>query len=214
MIDLHTHTLLSDGQLLPSELVRRAEVAGYTAIGITDHVDSSNIDFVLPRLVRVCRELNRFWDIIAIPGVELTHVPIEAIGPLTKYARKNGAKIVVVHGETVSEPVIPGTNRRAIEAGCTILAHPGRITKEDARLAAKRGVYLEITAKKSHSATNRHVFLLAKSVGAKLVLNTDAHGEDDLLTPQKARRILKGIGVDASGIKAILKNSKDLVKRI
>ena len=30
MIDLHTHTLFSDGELLPSELVRRAEaVLGY-----------------------------------------------------------------------------------------------------------------------------------------------------------------------------------------
>ena len=48
MVDLHTHSLLSDGQLLPSELVRRAEVRGYEAIAITDHVDFSNIDLVNP----------------------------------------------------------------------------------------------------------------------------------------------------------------------
>jgi uncharacterized phage-associated protein len=32
MIDLHTHTLFSDGELLPSELVRRAEMTGYEAL--------------------------------------------------------------------------------------------------------------------------------------------------------------------------------------
>ena len=117
MIDLHTHTLLSDGELLPSELVRRAEVKGYTAIALTDHVDRSNIDFILPRLVKVCSSLNRSWKISALPGVEITHVPISEIKPLVKLARKGGAKIIVVHGETVSEPVIPGTNRAAIEAG-------------------------------------------------------------------------------------------------
>ena len=51
MIDLHTHSLFSDGELLPSELIRRAYITGYTALAITDHVDSSNIDFVIPRIV-------------------------------------------------------------------------------------------------------------------------------------------------------------------
>ncbi len=43
MIDLHTHTTLSDGELLPAELVRRAEMSGYQAIALTDHVDSGTI---------------------------------------------------------------------------------------------------------------------------------------------------------------------------
>jgi len=51
MIDLHTHTLFSDGVLLPAELARRAQVLGYQALAMTDHVDSSNLEFVLPRLV-------------------------------------------------------------------------------------------------------------------------------------------------------------------
>ena len=47
MIDMHTHTIFSDGELIPSELVRRAVVHGYRAIGITDHVDFSNVEHVL-----------------------------------------------------------------------------------------------------------------------------------------------------------------------
>ena len=41
MFDLHTHSLLSDGELLPSELARRYEEKGFRAIAITDHADVS-----------------------------------------------------------------------------------------------------------------------------------------------------------------------------
>ena len=214
MIDLHTHTLLSDGELLPSELVRRAEAAGYEAIALTDHVDSSNMDFVLPRLVRVSRDLNRYWKIRVIPGVEITHVPLEMIKPLVKKARMSGARIVVVHGETVSEPVIPGTNRRAIESRCDILAHPGLISRADAELAAKLGVYLELTARRGHSAANKHVFKIAKKAGAELVLNTDSHAPGDVITDVKAVDFLrKTVGLDKSEISRIYANMHMLSKK-
>ncbi|MCM8782168.1 MAG: histidinol phosphate phosphatase domain-containing protein [Candidatus Omnitrophica bacterium] len=140
MIDFHTHTIFSDGELIPSELVRRAWVKGYEAIALTDHVDSSNIDFVLPRIVKAAAHLNRYWDIKVLPGVEISHVPLEEMGRLVKYARDNGAKIVVAHGETIIEPVIPGTNRMAIKCKVDILAHPGHLRKDDAVVAAQKGV--------------------------------------------------------------------------
>lgn len=213
MIDLHTHTLLSDGELLPSELVRRAEVKGYRAIALTDHVDSSNIDFIVPRIVKVSKILNRFWKIHVIPGVEITHVPLEEIKPLVRFAKKGGARVIIVHGETVSEPVIPGTNRCAIEAGCDILAHPGLITKEDMKSAKKKGVYLELTTRKNHRYSNKHVFRLAKSIGAKLILNNDAHSEDDLLSAVQKEEILRTVGLNKVEIKAIFKNALDLAMR-
>lgn len=214
MIDLHTHTLLSDGELLPSELVRRAEIIGYKAIALTDHVDSSNIDFVLPRLVKICKVLNRRWSIRSIPGVEITHAPLEEIRPLVKFARKNGARIIVVHGETVSEPVIPGTNRCAIESGCDILSHPGLISSEDIELAKRKGVHLELTTRKNHSSTNKRLFKLAKPIGAKLVLNTDSHRGEDMISDGRARLVLRRIGLGANEIKQVFKNSKEIVKRL
>ena len=212
MIDLHTHTLFSDGELLPSELVRRAEVKGYKVIALTDHVDSSNIDFVLPRIIKVCKVLNRFWKIRAIPGVEITHVPVEEIKSLVRFARKNGARIIVVHGETVAEPVITGTNRAEIEAGCDILAHPGLITKSDVELAKKRGVYLEITTRKNHSKTNKRLFKMAKAAGAKLVLNNDTHNETSLKTRAQAIGILRSLGMTQLDIYQVFKNSEDIVR--
>jgi len=211
MIDLHTHTLFSDGELLPSELVRRAEVKGYTAIALTDHVDTSNIDFVVPRIVAVCKVLNRYWKIRSIPGAEITHVPVQEISKLVNRARRLGAKIVVVHGQTVAEPVIPGTNRAAIKAHCDILAHPGLISMEDAVLAAKNNVCLEITTRKNHSRTNKRVFNIAKSCGAKLVLDNDAHRGDDLVSYAQATKILKKIGLDKADIDNMVRNSEKLV---
>ncbi len=213
MIDLHTHTLLSDGELLPSELVRRAEVKGYKAIAITDHCDRSNIDFVVPRIAKVAKILNRYWkNIRVIPGVELTHVPLEDIGPLIKYAKSKGAKIVVVHGETLSEPVIPGTNKKAIESGAAILAHPGNISEEDARLAAKKGVCLEITTRRSHNLANKHVAEMARKTGAKLVLNTDTHKPDDLTTKAEAERVLTDAGLSRAEITQVFNNSLNISK--
>ena len=214
MIDLHTHTILSDGTLLPSELVRRAEVIGYEAIGITDHCDWSNIDFVIPRIVKVSESLNKQWKIKVVPGVELTHVPLEDIGPLVKLARENGAKLVIGHGETLSEPVIKGTNRRAIECGVDILAHPGQITEGDARLASEKRVFLEITARKIHSVTNKHVAQMARATGAKLVLNTDGHEPEDLITEKMARKILIKAGLSQAEITEVFGNSKEFIENL
>ncbi|MFH1381233.1 MAG: histidinol phosphate phosphatase domain-containing protein, partial [Candidatus Omnitrophota bacterium] len=182
MIDLHTHSLLSDGALLPSELVRHAEVKGYRAIAITDHVDSSNIDFVLPRLVKVSKVLNKYTKTKVIPGVEITHVPLETIEGLVKFARKNGAKIIVGHGETISEPVIPGTNKAFIKAGVNILAHPGMIAESDVKFAKSKKVALEITTRRSHKKTNKRLIKLALKHRASLVLNTDSHLPHDLIS--------------------------------
>ena len=53
MIDLHTHSILSDGELIPSELVRRAKVKGYRIIGISDHVDITNIEHIVSAMVKL-----------------------------------------------------------------------------------------------------------------------------------------------------------------
>ena len=210
MIDLHTHSLFSDGVLVPSELVRRAVMKGYETIAITDHADSSNLDFAIPRVAAACTELSRRWKITALPGIELTHIPPETFAELTERARALGAVIVVAHGETLVEPVHPGTNRAAIEARVDILAHPGLITREEAALAAKNGVCLEITSRKGHSLSNGHVARIAAEVGAKLVIDTDTHEPGDLIDDAFAREVLAGAGLSVEGIAEVLKNSREL----
>lgn len=213
MIDLHAHSLLSDGALLPSELVRRASEKGYSAIAITDHVDSSNIDLVIPQIVNVTNKLSKYWkDIKVIAGIEITHVPLEEFKDLVKFARNSGIKLVIAHGETISEPVLKGTNKAAIRADIDILAHPGLITEEDVRLAKERNIFLEITARATHAFTNGHVAALAQKIGAGLVLNTDTHAPNDLISIEFAKNILKGCGVHSP--EDCFTNSKGLLKKL
>ncbi|MBE9574015.1 MAG: histidinol phosphate phosphatase domain-containing protein [Proteobacteria bacterium] len=214
MIDLHTHSLFSDGELVPSELVRRLEAMGYSCVAITDHVDSSNLDFVTPRLAKVARDLNQRQSVKVIPGVEITHVPSELIGPLVREARELGAEIVLVHGETIVEPLPEGTNKAAILSGVDILAHPGLIDPEDVKLAAERGVYLEISARQGHSLTNGHIARWAKEFGARLVLNSDAHSIHDLMTRQFAQRVAHGSGLEDKALEEMLANSRELIEKI
>lgn len=195
MIDLHIHSTFSDGELIPAEVVSRALAAGYTHLAITDHVDPSNLESVVAGMVRVCRELSGRVRAKVYPGVEITHVPPGLIPALAARSRELGAKVVLVHGETVVEPVPPGTNRAAIRAKVDILAHPGLLSEEEARLAAKHGVLLEITARKGHSLTNGHVARLALKHRAGLVYNTDAHAPADFTPWDTALRIIRGAGI-------------------
>ena len=213
MIDLHTHTIFSDGVLVPTELARRAQVLGYRTLAFTDHVDFSNLDFVLPRLVSVCRALAGEMEISLLPGVELTHVPPKLIGACAEQARDLGAAIIVVHGETLVEPVAPGTNRAAIEAGVDILAHPGLISLEEVELAAKQGVFLEITTRRGHALANGHVARLARQAGAELLLNNDAHTPSDLVTLELAEKIALGAGLEQNEWQRMRRNAQNLVER-
>jgi histidinol phosphatase-like PHP family hydrolase len=213
MIDLHTHSLFSDGELLPSELVRRLEDMEYSCVAITDHVDSSNLDFVVPRLVKVAKDLNQRQSVRVIPGVEITHVHPEFMKSFVGQSRELGAEIVIVHGETIVEPVAEGTNRAAILSGVDILAHPGLITVEDIEMAAERGVYLEISARHGHCLTNGYVARLAKEFGAKLVFNSDAHSPHDLMTRQFAQMVAQGSGLGKNALEEMLGNSRDLISK-
>jgi histidinol phosphatase-like PHP family hydrolase len=214
MIDLHAHSIFSDGELLPSELVRRLEHMGYSCIAITDHVDLSNLDFVVPRLLKVARDLDQRQSIRLIPGVEITHAPPGLIESLVKKARELGAEIVLVHGETIVEPVPKGTNRAAILSGVDILAHPGLIAADDVKLAAERGVYLEISARHGHSFTNGYVARWAREFRARLVLNSDAHSPHDLMTRQFAQAVAYGTGLGEDAFEEMLGNSRDLIEKI
>lgn len=211
MIDLHTHTVFSDGELIPSELVRRAVVTGYEAIAITDHADYTNFEQLVD-VAEKAKYLEDVYDIKILSGVELTHVPPAKIEPLVEKSRKKGADIVVVHGETVTEPVISGTNSAVVDLGeVDILSHPGLITQDDVQKAYDNDICLEITSRKGHNITNGHVAKLGLEVGATMVVNTDTHGPDDLITTEMARKIAIGSGLDEKQADEILHNSKQLI---
>ncbi|MFH1459214.1 MAG: histidinol phosphate phosphatase domain-containing protein [Candidatus Omnitrophota bacterium] len=214
MIDLHTHSILSDGALLPSELVRRAEIKGYRVMAITDHADISNLDFILPRIIQFCLDIKNKTKIKVIPGVELTHIQPGDFKTMVKKARELGAAIVIGHGETIVEPVVKGTNRAAIEAGVDILAHPGIIEESDAELALNQGVFLEISARAGHCLGNGHVAKTALKIGTKLVINTDSHIPENLITREQANSVCQGAGLDPAYIVELIQNTEIFIEKI
>ena len=213
--DFHMHTSLSDGELLPMELIRRAAAADHRAIAVTDHASFSNMEWIIESVARDCEKADA-WGIEAIPGIELTHVPVRYIDQAVRKARKAGAEIIVVHGETPVEPVERGTNFEAVSnADVDILAHPGMMTVEEAELAAKHDVFLEVSCRKGHSLANGHVASLARDAGAMLLVNTDAHEPKDLSTMEFATKVARGSGMSPEDVRAALVDSPEiLLKRL
>ena len=185
MYNLHSHSLLSDGVLLPSEVAIRYMSAGYRVIAITDHADYATVEYTVRAITEFCSHWPKNIGIRVLPGVELTHLPPEQFKPLAKYCRAKGIKVIVGHGETSVEPVLKGTNRACIEAGVDILAHPGMISDEDTKLAKEKGIFLEITSRRGHRDTNGRVLEQALKFGAKLILNNDSHAPEDIIRPEQ-----------------------------
>ncbi|HKM09268.1 MAG TPA: histidinol phosphate phosphatase domain-containing protein [Candidatus Methanomethylophilaceae archaeon] len=212
--DLHTHSILSDGSMIPAELVRRAYITGHSVIAITDHVDSVNVEFVVSNLVKVADLCNE--DIKVIPGVEITHVAPSKIADVAKEARSLGAEWIVVHGETIAEPVAEGTNLAAANnPDIDLLAHPGFLTEEAAQAAVDNDVLIEITGRMYHNATNGYVASVARRIGAKMVVNSDTHSPNDLLTEQDAINVSLGAGLTLEeSRKAVNKTPFDAVKHL
>ncbi|WP_353684640.1 histidinol phosphate phosphatase domain-containing protein [Thermodesulfovibrio sp. 3907-1M] len=213
MIDFHIHSVFSDGELIPAEIIRRAEAIGYKALAITDHADQSNIELIIPRIVKAMKDIQPFTSVVLLPGIELTHVPPYTIPEMAKEARRLGAKIVIVHGETLVEPVKEGTNRMALQSDIDILAHPGLITEEEASWAAERKIYLEITSRRGHSLSNGHVASMALKHGAKLVINTDSHSPGDFISKDFAIKVLRGAGLSQVEINKVFQNMEEIVRR-
>lgn len=214
--DFHTHTVFSDGELIPSELVRRAIVLDHKAIAITDHGDASNYRELIEKTILAKEELKKYWDIEIVVGIELTHIPPKSIPKMAKKCKDLGAEIVVVHGETVVEPVQDTTNYYAsISEDVDILAHPGLITEEIAQNIKENEIFFEITSRKGHSLTNGHVLDVARKFDIPTLINTDTHAPGDLIDHEFAEKVGLGCGMSKKELEdSLINNPKELLKRI
>jgi len=211
--NLHAHTFLSDGDLLPSEVAVRYQDKGYKVIAITDHADYSNIKQAAKAIVEFCRRWPKNSEIKVLPGIELTHLPPEQFKPLSALARRKGIKIIIAHGETPVEPVAKDTNRLALLADIDILAHPGLISDEDTQLAKDRRIFLEITSRRGHSETNSHVIKQARKFGAKLILNNDSHAPEDIISPDELIKVGLDSGLTQAEIEKIYKELEEFLNK-
>ena len=214
--DFHTHTFLSDGESSPIELIRFAYAYGYRCIGISDHVSYSNLEQVIGSIKRDCELAEKYWDIRAVPGVELTNVPVGSIDRMARKAKEAGAGMVVVHGETIVEEVEEGTNKAAVNSEYVdLLAHPGLLTKEEAELAVKNDIYIEITSRVGHSLGNGRVVQVGREAGGSFLLNSDSHSHNGLYKGDFQREVALGSGLSEKEYEEVIKVSQqNFLKKI
>lgn len=202
--DFHSHSYLTDGETSPTDMWNEAEALEHRALALTDHLSMEDPKPLLDRLHQEATawEGRSFQPIV---GVELTKIPPRRIASVARAARKAGAEIVIVHGETIVEIVPAGTNHAAIESGLVdVLAHPGLLDPKDAELARAQSVVLEISGRQGHSLANGHVVRLALEAGADLVVDSDAHDPEHLIPLERARRIALGAGVPEAMLDRVL----------
>jgi len=202
--DFHAHTYLTDGSSSATDMWRHADRLGHRVLAITDHV---SLDDPKPLLDRLRAEA-RAWEgspMRTVVGVELTLVPPARLADAARTARRAGAELVIVHGESIVEPVPAGTNRAALDAPeVDLLAHPGLLSEADAELAVAHDKVLEISGRRGHALGNGRVAARAVAAGATLVVDSDAHDPAELLPYALAERIAAGAGLTTDGVRAAL----------
>ena len=214
--DFHTHTFLSDGCSSPIELIRFAYAYGYKCIGITDHGSYSNLKHVIGSVKKDCELAEKYWDIIAIPGVELTNIPAASVDEMARSAKELGVRMVAVHGESIVEEVEEGTNLAALKSEYVdMLAHPGSMTSEEAKLAVKNDIYIEITKRVGHSLTNGRVVVVGREAGVRFLINSDSHSYQDLYRGDFQKEVALGSGLSNEEYERIIDyNQKEFLKKI
>jgi histidinol phosphatase-like PHP family hydrolase len=87
------------------------------------------------------------------------------------------------------------------------------MTEEDVSLAKERSVYLELTSRKGHSLTNGHVAKLAHTMGAEMILNSDAHTPGDIWPVGRLHEIVVGAGLTEGDYRTMIRNAESIAKR-
>lgn len=215
MIDVHVH-ISPDGLaqgLLPAEALRLAALRGLRAVGLVVRSDGST-KLPLRRLSTRVRDLGLYLNMEACVGVELVHVPPALLPGAVADARKAGAELVLVHGESPADTVAEGTNVAAVEAGADILAHPGLIDDQTAAYAAEKGVALELSACPRHCLTNAHVADMARRHGCLLAPGGNARTPEEFLRLPSWDTVCRGAAFSSDQIARFRNNVSTLIKRL
>ncbi len=214
-IDFQNHSTLSDGVLEPLALLQRAVQLNFHAIALTEHVDAHNVERMVERLSQV-QVRARSLPLIFIPGVEITGVPPDEIAAVARIAKLAGARLVLVHGETLMGGALPGTNLAAAQCpDLDLIGHPGFLTEEAARAARENKIFIELSGREIHSLTNGYLARLAARTGIRLVVDSDAHRPEQMLSMDRAELVARGAGLEEDEIaRALVANPAELLARV
>ncbi|QYJ16713.1 DNA polymerase/3'-5' exonuclease PolX [Rubrobacter xylanophilus DSM 9941] len=197
--DLHSHTTATDGRNSLEEMARAAEERGYEYLAITDHsrrlrvargLDERRLREQMEQIDRLNEELE---GITLLKGAEVDILEDGSLDLPDGVLRELDVVICSVHHK-LRLPEREQTRRvlRALDnPHVNILAHPtGRLIgrREPCELdvervmevARERGCILELNANPERLDLNDAHCRLAKEMGVRIAVSTDAHGTNDL----------------------------------
>lgn len=113
-VELHNHTIASDGDMLPHELVENAKVRKYKAIAVTDHNTTAQCNDVINagKEEGVCVipgiEWTTFWGHIVVIGgnsdVDWRTITLTNIDEKIARARELGDLVIIAHPKRLGTP--------------------------------------------------------------------------------------------------------------
>ncbi len=197
--DLHAHTHATDGRASLQEMVEAARSLGYSYLAITEHSQAVTVAKGLnrKRLEKQIEEIDKLTDEYGgfriLKGIEVDILKDGSLDLPDEVLKKLDFTICSVHSyfnlsaDKQTERIL-----RAMDNPCfNILGHPsGRLINEREAYslnmekimeeAKERGIILELNAHPDRLDLNDHDCRMAKDMGIKIAINTDAHSTDGL----------------------------------
>jgi DNA polymerase (family 10) len=197
--DLHVHTTASDGRAGLRDMALAAQAKGYRYIAITDHsrritmahgLDPKRLAKQIDEIDRLNEELS---DIAVLKSIEVDILEDGSLDLPDQTLRRLDLVVGAIHSH-LDLPQRKQTERvlRAMDNRClNILAHPtGRLISQRPtsavdmervmRGAVAHGCYLELNAQPDRLDLMDAHCRLAKQLGLKVAISTDAHATIEL----------------------------------
>jgi DNA polymerase (family 10) len=198
--DLHTHTKSSDGHYSLGEMAAAARDRGYEYLSVTDHSQHVTIARGLDekRLSRQIDNIERFNqaqdDILILKSIELDILEDGALDLPDEILKRLDLVICSIHykfrlsREKQTERIL----RAMDNPNFNIFCHPtGRLINERSpyeidmekviQAAGERGCFMELNAHPDRLDLDDLHCKMAKEMGVKVAISTDAHRIDDLI---------------------------------
>ncbi|MBD3378973.1 MAG: DNA polymerase/3'-5' exonuclease PolX [Candidatus Omnitrophica bacterium] len=197
--DLHVHTKLTDGKYTLEEMARAAKERGYEYVGVTEHskhltvaggLKAKEVEREIRRVDKLNKKLRK---ITVLKGIEVDILEDGSLDLPDSILKELDYTVCAVHykfglsAKKQTERVLKAMDNKYFN----ILAHPtGRMLKEREayeidlekimREAKKRGCLLELNSHPERLDLNDVHCKMAKDIGVKIAVNTDAHSIGEL----------------------------------
>ena len=216
---LHVHSTWSDGRLPIDDLVRRSLALGYQYVGISDHSQSARYargltpESLAQQQLQIDAARAHHPGIRILKGSEVDILPDGSLDYPDEVLDRLDFVVASVHS-SFSLPKAEQTRRIVRALGnrhTTILGHPtGRLLLQrepyevDLRAvleaAARAGVYVELNASPHRLDLDTAACRLARSLGARLAIDPDAHDAQGLEDVRYGVGIARRAGLRASDV--------------